>query len=346
MSPISHRAKVQKPSKETRKIQELFQVNAEAIKECPDLESAAQILADSLPSPHAWNSLDHDLLSKIENHAEALLSDPDFVDAFADWSGLDEIRHFCNDKKWWKRRRNNTQSTSRTTSLTSFSRVGRRKRRVILEDSFDSPPASSMDTTSVDISQEELAMETPAHGNRRTASKGTSVLRPSMSVSRTPATPTRPGNESPASNIVDLTSPDDEELRLLRLPEDVSQRIKKDISEAEKTRRLLTRKRKFEVIQDDDDEKPRKPQKSSNPLNKPLRFGRGRPPLTTVTVSIHFLSLSDYSCHSLRMNAVRYFDAHSQNVHTHDYVRILRPQKQKSINITIPIVMRFVMHWI
>lgn len=292
MSPISHRAKVQKPSKETRHIQELFQFNAGAIKECPDLETAAQILTDSLPSTHPWNSRDHDILSKIENHAEALLSDPDFIDAFEGWTGLDEIRRFCSDKKWWTRRRN-TQSTSRTTSSTSFSRAGRRKRRVILEDSSDSPPESTMDTTSVDISQEELAMETPAPGYRRTASKGTSVLRPSMSVSQTPATPTRQGNESPCSNIIDLTGRDDEELQLLRLPEDVSQRIKKDISEAEKTRKLLTRKRKFEVIQDDEDDKPRKPQQSSNPLNNPLRFGRGRPPLTTVTVPLPILAVSD-----------------------------------------------------
>jgi hypothetical protein len=281
MSPISHRAQVQKPSKETRQIQELFQSNAERIKESPDLATAAQILTDSLPSIHPWSSKDHDLLAKIENHAEALLSDPEFLDAFTDWSGLDEVRHFCSNKKWWKRRRN-AQSISRPTSATSFSRAGRRKRRVILEDSFDSPPASIMDTTSVDISQDDLAMETPAPGYQKIARKGTSVLRPSVSISQTPATPTRLSAESPSSNIIDLTGPDDEELQLLKLPEDVSQRIRKDISEAEKTRRPLTRKRKFEVIQDED-EKPRR-QQPSNPLKKPLQFGRGRPPLTTVTV--------------------------------------------------------------
>jgi len=285
LSPISHRAKVQKPNKETRQIQELFHNNAEAITEAPDLATAAQIIADSLPSPHSWNTKDHDIYSKIESHAEALLSDKEFVDAFTNWSGLDEIRHFCSDKKWWKRRRT-AQSTSRATSMTSIMGAGRRKRRVIQEDSFDSPPASSRDTTSVDISQEDLAMETPAPGYRTTARKGTSVLRPSLSVSQTPATPTRHGAESPSSNIIDLTSPDDEELHLLRLPEDVSQRIKKDISEAEQTRRQLTRKRKFDVLRDEE-ELPRK-QSSSNPLKKPLQFGRGRPPLTTVTVLTSF----------------------------------------------------------
>ena len=139
-----------------------------------------------------------------------------------------------------------------------------------------------MDTTSVDISQDDLAMETPAPGYQKIARKGTSVLRPSVSISQTPATPTRLSAESLSSNIIDLTGPDDDELQLLKLPEDVSQRIRKDISEAEKTRRTLTRKRKFEASQDED-EKPRR-QQPSNPLKKPLQFGRGRPPLTTVTV--------------------------------------------------------------
>ena len=281
MSPISKRAKVQKPSQETRQIQDLFQTNAEAIKDSPDLAAAAKIITDSLASVHPWNSKDHDILSKIENHAEALLSDPEFLDAFSGCSVLDEIRNFCNDKKWWKRRRN-VQSASRATSTTSFSRAGRRKRWVIPDESLDSSQASTMETTSVDIEQEDFAMETPAPGYRKTARKGTSVLRPSMSVSQTPTTPTRQGAETPTSNIVDLTGPDDEELQLLRLPEDVSRRIKKDASEVEKTRRKLTRKRKFEVIQDED-EKPRN-QRPSNPLHKPLQFGHGRPPLTTVTV--------------------------------------------------------------
>jgi hypothetical protein len=253
----------------------------EAVKEAPDLAAAVVIISNSLPPSHPWNSKGSEILLKVENHAEALLSDPKFIDAFADWHGLDEIRPFCSDKKWWKRRRI-IQSSSRATSTTSFSRAGRRKRRVVPDDSFDSPPASIMDTTSAEISQEELMVETPAPGYRHHARKGTSVLRPSVSICQTPATPTRQFAESPTSNMVDLTGPDDEQLQLLRLPEDVSERIRKDISEAENTRRTLTRKRKFEASKDEG-EVSRK-QKPSNPLKEPLQFGRGRPPLTTVTV--------------------------------------------------------------
>lgn len=260
----------------------------EAVKEAPDLATAVLIISNSLPPSHSWNSKGNDILCRVENHAEALLSDPKFNDTFADWPGLDEIRYFCSDKKWWKKRRI-IQSSSRTTSTTSFSRAGRRKGRIVPEDTFDSPPASIMDTTSADISQDELTVETPAHGYRHHARKGTSVLRPSLSVSQTPATPTRQGVESPTSNIIDITGGDDEELQLLRLPEDVSERTQKDIPEAENARRKLTRKRKFEVIKDED-EVSRK-QKPSNPMNKPLQFGRGRPPLTTVTVQLCLMYL-------------------------------------------------------
>ena len=261
----------------------------EAVKEAPDLATGVLIISDSLPPSHPWNSQSNDILSKVENHAEALLSDPKFNDAFADWHGLAEIRRFCSDKKWWTKRRI-IQSSSRATSMTSFSRAGRRRGRVVRDDSFDSLPASNADTTSADISQDELAVETPAPGYRHHARKGTSVLRPSMSVSQTPATPTRQGAESPASSMIDITSYDDEELQLLRLPEDVSERIQKDISEAGNTRRKLTRKRKFEVIKDEDEVSRKK--KPSNPLNRPFQFGRGRPPLTTVTVQLCLMYLT------------------------------------------------------
>lgn len=256
------RAKVQKPSKETRILQKLFLVNATEVKNLPDLASAVQLF---LAPPQQWHNLtDLELLEKIENHAEALLSDSTFVNAFQGWSGIDEIKAFCTDKKWWKHR-----------LVSQIKGRGRPRSQLSKESSYESsvPPRSrSLESASADLSQDDnvldLTAETPAFP--KTAKKGTSILRPRFSMDHTPGTPTKQG-DSQSDMLVDSDpSTDDDELQLLQIPPDVSTRI-----QGEK-KPVKRRKRQIESSVE-----------NPNPVKQPARniqFGRGRPPLTTVPV--------------------------------------------------------------
>jgi hypothetical protein len=255
------RAKVQKASKETRILQQLFLINANEVKDSPDLATAAQLF---LTPPQPWHILTiSELLEKIENHAEALLSDPAFINAFQGWPGIEEIKAFCTDKKWWKHRR-----------VSQIKATSRGQPRLSQESSYESsvPPRSrSLDSSSMDLSQDDnvidLTVETPAYP--KTAKKGTSILRPRFSMDHTPGTPTKQG-DSQSDMLVDSdNSTDDDELQLLQIPPDVSTHIKEEKKPATR------RKRKFEAPPVED---PIEPPKLG------IQFGRGRPPLTTVPV--------------------------------------------------------------
>ena len=115
-----------------------------------------------------------------------------------------------------------------------------------------------------------MLMETPGPGYPKTAKKGTSILRPRFSASHTPSTPTRQiedESDALAESDRDIT---DDELQLVRLPADVSLRIKNE--------KNVTRKRKLEIPVENVHKKPR------NKIPQSFQFGRGRPPLTTVPV--------------------------------------------------------------
>ena len=268
------RAKVQKPSKETRHLQFLFQINADKIKTSSGLSSAAKIILQSLHPSNPWRKLaNSELIEKFEHHAETLLSDFAFVESFKDWSGFEEIKSFCTDKKWWKRRRK-TQNRAGP---------GRRRIRISQEDSFESSEptrSGSLESASVD---DDLTIETPAQGYRKTAKKGTSILRPRLSMSHTPGTPTRQLEKqlsmSPDGLVGSEMDLSDGELELVQLPADVSQRIKND--------KLPTRKRKSEEIIENDSKRSRSYRKEVSINPRSFQFGRGRPPLTTVPVFFH-----------------------------------------------------------
>ena len=265
LSPVSMHASVQKPSKETRHLQQLFLINANEIKQqSSDLSSATKLILESLNSSDPWHDLTHlELIEKFENHAESLVSDSLFTESFKDWSGLGEIRSFCTDKSWWKRRR----------LIQNRPYQGRRGLpRKCHENSFKSWPSTSMEIASIDLSQDDTSMETPGPRYPKTAKKGTSILRPRFSASHTPGTPTRQmDDESDALVESDRDSTDDE-LQLVQLPVDVSLRIKNE--------KKATQKRKVEGSV----ENVQKRSRNKNPES--LQFGRGRPPLTTVIV--HF----------------------------------------------------------
>ena len=277
LSPNPMRAEVQKPSNETRRLQQLFRFNADEVKESPDLSSAAKIILGSLSPSHPWHNItDIELIEKFENHAESLLSDSSFVEAFKEWPGLEEIKSVCIDKKWWRKRRI-------TQNRTDPSRLRPRNSQGDLLESSEPTVSGSLDSASVD---DDMGIETPAQAYPKTAKKGTSILRPrfSMSHTHTPGTPTREmDSQSMTSGGLlesdkDLT---DDELQLLQLPADVSQRIKNE--------KIPSRKRKSdETIQNNS--KRVRGSRMEVPKNPPsIQFGRGRPPLSTVLVTPVFL---------------------------------------------------------
>jgi len=271
------RAKVQKPSRETRLLQGLFETHAEEIKQSTSLAIAATIILGHLPRSHEWRVLDaNQLVEKVENHAEVLLTMSAFTDQFTGWKGLNEIRRFCYDRKWWKKRR---VAPVEPQSPPPKRGGPRRRLRITSDDTLEEHPQD--DFEGAEISQDELTSGTPAPGYTHTAKKGTSVLRPQFSMSQTPGTPTRQGDPESDSTDLPFASErdvtDEDDIQLLQLPIDVSQRIQNET-------KPLVRKRKAE---DTDDEVVKRLRKGRNgPPAKSIsfKFGRGRPPLTTVTV--------------------------------------------------------------
>ena len=281
LSPVSMRANVQKTSKETRRLQDLFHTRATEIKESLDLLSAAQIILKSLTPSDPWHAMtNHELIEKFENHAEALLSNSAFMDEFEQWSGIEEIKSVCTDKNWWKRRR--------MTHTRPVPKKGK-SQRSSKEDVFGSTRSGSLDSTAI-VDDNIMAIQTPTQEFPKTAKKGTSILRPRFSMSNTPDTPTQQteGQRMISNDLIesdgDIT---DGELQLVQLPADLSQRIKND--------KILPRKRKPKDIIDNFPKRFRNARVEAPPKDShSIQYGRGRPPLSTSPVSpfeLNFLRL-------------------------------------------------------
>jgi len=227
-------------------------------------------MIESLDLSDEWQSLTPlELLEKFECHAEALLIDPNFLNALETWPGLQELKSFTN-KNWWKRRSRAEQRHNR-----------HRQRQTSQASSTES---QSMDTIIFDSSPEEsnIGVESTAVGSHeKTGKKGTSSLRPRLSsVLHTPGTPVRRGGSDSDVLYMDKVSSDDE----CQIIEG-----KKNLSLDFKTKSLNKRLSSEDPLVNAS-KRPRKSRDKGatrNPRNQssvPFNFGRGRPALTTVPV--------------------------------------------------------------
>jgi hypothetical protein len=276
ISPKSHRDKVQKPSKESRHLENLCLINVDEIKETSDLAEASDFLVESMDTSDPWQSLGPlELLEKFECHAEALLTNPIFVNALEGWPGLQELKSFTG-KKWWKHCRQ------------ALHRYSRRLEQQTSPQS--STEAQSTDAMSFDFSHDGSNVDTPTvDTDNKRGKKGMSSLRPRLSsVSQAPVIPTR-FNRSDLDVLFDANpSFSDDEVQIIEAPKDLSLKVKS------------TNKRRLdEHPHANSSKRPRNGQTeavSENPAKSPFisfKFGRGRPPMTTVPVDPSFSLLSD-----------------------------------------------------
>jgi hypothetical protein len=270
LSPLSSRAKVQKPFKETRHLQELFRINVDEIKQSSSLAAAAQIILESLSSSDPWRDFTvPELIEKFENHAEALLGNVAFLQPFKGWPGIDEIKAFCADRNWRKRG-----------SIPQGRLRSRRRKRIQVSDSInlsEDTRSTSMGSVNIDSLQEDVQAKTPAPRYPKTAKKGTSSLRPRLSLSQTPGTPIpQMESQSTASDprVDSENDSSDDDLQLLKIPPDVSRRVQHE--------EKITRKRKPDAVNENAFTRSKK-NRTENPAS--IQFGRGRPSLTTVPVT-------------------------------------------------------------
>jgi len=271
LSPNSRLARVQKPSKETRQLLAVFQKLEPQIKATPDIRNAAAVIAEYDDPSNVEKLSESQALERIENHAEGLLNDATFMETFQEWSGIAEITRFRKDKKWWKR-----------PTIQRPYRPAWKPR--ISETSYASSSAmgSVVDSTSVDADASQDELETPGPAHRNQAKKGTSVLRPRISMSMTPGTPSRHLEEHNGAasdiltNSIDFSNEDEDELLLLEVPPG----LPKQVSDQK-----LLRKRKLQVHSDNSSNPSKRSRKVENkPSETTVQFGCGRPPLTTVKV--------------------------------------------------------------
>ena len=271
LSPNSRLARVQKPSKETRQLLAVFQKLEPQIKATPDIRNAAAVIAEYDDPSNVEKLSESQALERIENHAEGLLNDATFMETFQEWSGIAEITRFRKDKKWWKR----------PTIQRSYRPAWKPR---ISETSYASSSAmgSVVDSTSVDADASQDELETPGPAHRNQAKKGTSVLRPRISMSMTPGTPSRHLKEHNGAasdiltNSIDFSNEDEDELLLLEVPPG----LPKQVSDQK-----LLRKRKLQVHSDNSSNPSKRSRKVENkPSETTVQFGCGRPPLTTVKV--------------------------------------------------------------
>lgn len=273
LSPLSRRDKVRKPSKETRRLLELLRINVDKVKRSSSLAAASQVILESLSSSDPWQGLtSQELLEKFENHAEALLNDVAFLQLLKGWPGIDEMKSFCADTNWWKRRPN-SQGRLRT-------RQGRRIQADDSVDLFEVQKLPPMDIVDINSSQENAHMETPApRYPKKAATKGTSSLRPRLSMSQTPSTPIpQMDNHSIASDLrVDSENDSsDDDLQLLKVPPDISRR--------EQHEEKISRKRKPDEVNETTFTQSKRNRSENPTILNSIKFGRGRPSLTTVPV--------------------------------------------------------------
>jgi hypothetical protein len=262
-----------KPTKEARELIALFKNKVTEVKSIRDIQAAATFLSLFLDTSTL------EAFELIHHHAEGLLHDDEFTEIFQEWPGLNELKSFVTNKKWWK---------AKPANETRASPPPRKKIKVHRSKSVQSKsgPTSSVDTGDVDMSSqtpdEELCVTTTP-GYAKQARKGTSVLRPRLSM--TPAEPTasRQLIGSSFDSAEDLTLGEDDEIQLLEMPPGVPM-MKQTSNQGTKVK--VTRKRKFDVHRDDSVNRTQEGE-----AGEPFQFGRGRPPLSSVAVALLILSL-------------------------------------------------------
>jgi hypothetical protein len=237
-----------KGNQETGMLEELFRLNSDEVKTASGLRSAARMIINCLGENERIEETS--LLEKFECHAEALLSDEAFVKEFQGCEAINDIARVCTDKKWWKQLRI-SQHQRPLHKLASY----------------------SIASSEIDQSQDDAMMETPPPAHTKKGKKGTPLLRP-------PGVPAQARKLTPT----ETDYADTEEA----FGSETSQGLSRGIHPAHK----LTRKRKFDECQDTSIGHSRKQQSRDGVLKRPLRpisqslkFGRGRPPLTTLPVS-------------------------------------------------------------
>ena len=228
-----------------------------------DLVEAAKTVRGFLDESDNWRDLqDVEIIAKFDHHAEAMLSNDDFVKTFEDWIGLGIIKKFASDKKWWKITRISQQPDPRE--------VIPRKDGLAHRSSFAS------------LSRQSSLMETPAGSFQKKPNKTTSTLRPILNT-QSPATPTdRLSNTRQLSNdmngIVRYAEVED-----IDVPSSSSSN-----GEQEESREKFPQKRKTEDANGGHIIKKlrlnRSKQDTAHDNPSQLHWGRGRPPITTVKV--------------------------------------------------------------
>lgn len=278
-----------------------------------------------------WQSLTAlEILEKFECHAEALLTDPTFINTLEDWPGLQDLKAFT-DKKWWKHRSRAQQ------------RHQQRLRQQTSPESSTEP--QSVDAVSFDLSQEDsnVDVETPAMElPNRTGRKGRSSLRPRLSsVSHTPGTPTR-RNDSDSDVLIDLNAVfSDDELQHIKVPRDLSSSLKT---------KPTNKRFSYEYPSTNASKRPRNARNEAAPENPPnpqavsFKFGRGRPPLITVPVQTWSSHCSNDRSKSPRTpNARRLSGVRSHNVHMSGRVQGRQRPKRKSTSTIVSTEPKFEM---
>lgn len=338
MSPKSLRAKVQRPSKETGHLQQLCIINADQIKETSDVAEASDALIESMDLSDPWQSLTpFEVLEKFEGHAETLLSDPTFTNALEGWPGLRELKSFT-ENKWWKHRPRLYQRHKR--------RLGRQRS----QESSTQP--QSLDAVSFDMSHEDLSMEleTPAAAiHTKKGRKGTSSLRPRQSLlSHTPGTPTRQkDNDSDGGliNVDEILS--DDEIQLIELPKDLSLDLKPKSANNKRLSGEYPASNASKRLRKTRNEAASENRSNAPPQALSFKFGRGRPPLTTVPVHPRIsIGPNQRSNFPTAVDTRRLSAVHFHNAITSAHVPGQQLQRRKSTNITFYIALKSEMLWI
>jgi len=244
-----------------------------------DLVALTRVISSWLPESDKWRDLlPVQIQAKFCDHAEAILSNDEFVLTFGGWIGIDQIRRFASDKKWWKLVRISKQRDAGEQESSKQ------------ESSDEQSPSTSL--------VNGHSHQTPADaGQKRFSSKTTSTLRPTAMATSTPMTPTKSSSGSDDKDIIIDSDGEEPKAPLVST---------NSAAASDKESRLLKamlRKRKAEEIKENGVKKPR-PNRSKQDTTLPDRangffsrgptmpdianelvlFGQGCPPVKTVKV--------------------------------------------------------------
>lgn len=248
----------------------MFLQNSEEIHNCADLRITAIIIEQNLHPSDPWHNLTAaDILEKIEQHSESLLSDSIFLEAFEIWSGIDEMKAFTTDKKWWKRRRIADKYSMERSRISNESSV----------EASEATRSMSMESPSIDLTQDDLVLETLAPEHPTIAKKGINSLRLKVSPTGTPGTAIQWGEEQSERSDETMKSDiglADDEIQSANSRSDILGLQKGTVSRVKQVKKI-TRKRKLEELV-----KQESPSMAQPNTLESIRWGSGRPPLKTV----------------------------------------------------------------